>query len=441
MSTPFFDAVIIGAGAAGLFCAAQAGQRGLKVLLIDHADQVAEKIRISGGGRCNFTNRDLDPTAPHKYFVGQNPQFCRSALSRYTPADFIALLQKHGIPFHEKHKGQLFCDRSAEDIIALLLAECAAGGVTHWQPCSVKKVVFWASKAEDTSAGSYQIDTDRGTVQARSVVVATGGLSIPKIGATDFGYRLAQQFGIPLIERRPGLVPLTFDGDAWAPYAQLSGLALPVQISTGIQQGSHAPPLRGSLPPEGAAIALGRPGGKRKTPMAFDEDLLFTHRGLSGPAVLQISSYWQEGTPLSINLAPGVDLPDALAQAKLRSRKLLANELAQWVPSRLADAWAAQSSDWQRPVAEASDKALARLAEQLARWQLTPTGTEGYKKAEVTLGGIDTRALSQQTMECKAQPGLYFVGEVVDVTGWLGGYNFQWAWASAHACAQALPGA
>ncbi|MCB1989723.1 MAG: NAD(P)/FAD-dependent oxidoreductase, partial [Burkholderiaceae bacterium] len=370
--------------------------------------------------RCNFTNRDLDPTAPHKYFVGQNPQFCRSALSRYTPADFIALLQKHGIPFHEKHKGQLFCDRSAEDIIALLLAECAAGGVTHWQPCSVKRIVFFASRADDTSAGSYQIDTDRGTVQARSVVVATGGLSIPKIGATDWGYRLAQQFGIPLIERRPGLVPLTFDGDAWAPYAQLSGLALPVQISTGIQEAPHAPPLRGSLPPEGAAFALGRPGGKRKTRMAFDEDLLFTHRGLSGPAVLQISSYWQEGTPLSINLAPGVDLPAALAQAKLRSRKLLANELAQWVPSRLADAWAAQSSDWQRPVAEASDKTLARLAEQLARWQLTPTGTEGYKKAEVTLGGIDTRALSQQTMECKAQPGLYFVGEVVDVTGWLG---------------------
>ncbi len=438
---PFFDTVVIGAGAAGLFCAGQAGQRGLKVLLIDHADKVAEKIRISGGGRCNFTNRDLDPTAPHKYFVGQNPQFCRSALSRYTPADFIALLQKHGIPFHEKHKGQLFCDRSAEDIIAMLLAECAAGGVTHWQPCSVKRIVFFASRADDTSAGSYQIDTDRGTVQARSVVVATGGLSIPKIGATDWGYRLAQQFGIPLIERRPGLVPLTFDGDAWAPYAQLSGLALPVQISTGIQEALHAPPLRGSLPPEGAAFALGRPGGKRKTRMAFDEDLLFTHRGLSGPAVLQISNYWQEGTPLSINLAPGVDLPAALAQAKLRSRKLLANELAQWVPSRLADAWAAQSSDWQRPVAEASDKALARLAEQLARWQLTPTGTEGYKKAEVTLGGIDTRALSQQTMECKAQPGLYFVGEVVDVTGWLGGYNFQWAWASAHACAQALPGA
>ncbi len=411
--TPFYDAIVIGAGAAGLFCAAQAGQRGLKVLLVDHAEKVAEKIRISGGGRCNFTNRDLDPAAPHKHFVGQNPQFCRSALSRYTPQDFIALLHKHGIAFHEKHKGQLFADRSAEDIIAMLLAECAAGGVEHWQPCSVKKTEFLAANAEGSSAGSYQIHTDRGPVVARSVVVATGGLSIPKIGATDFGYRLAQQFGVPLIERRPGLVPLTFDGADWAPYAQLAGLALPVAIST----------------------------GAKKARMAFDEDLLFTHRGLSGPAVLQISSYWQEGTPLAINLAPGTDLGAALLQAKVRSRKRISNELATLVPSRLADAWASQDADWQRPVNEASDKALARLAERLARWELTPMGTEGYKKAEVTLGGVDTRALSQQTMECKAQPGLYFIGEVVDVTGWLGGYNFQWAWASAAACAQALPGA
>ena len=369
----------------------------------------------------------------------QNPQFCRSALSRYTPADFIALVQKHGIAFHEKHKGQLFADRSAEDIIAMLLAECAAGQVTHWQPCRVKNIAFLASSPNTSSACSYQIDTDRGPVHARSLVIATGGLSIPKIGATDFGYRLAQQFNIPLIERRPGLVPLTFDGAGWAPYAQLAGLALPVQISTGIHDGPHAPPLRGSLPPEGSAFALGRPGGKKKNRMAFDEDLLFTHRGLSGPAVLQISSYWQEGTPLAINLAPTVDLPAALAQAKARSRKLIANELATLVPSRLADTWAQREADWQRPINEATDKALARLAEQLARWELTPTGTEGYKKAEVTLGGIDTRALSQQTMECKTQPGLYFIGEVVDVTGWLGGYNFQWAWASAHACAQALP--
>ena len=434
-----FDAVIIGAGAAGLFCAAQAGQRGLKVLLIDHAEKVAEKIRISGGGRCNFTNRDLDPRAPHKHFVGQNPQFCRSALSRYTPADFIALLDQHGIAHHEKHKGQLFADRSAEDIIQMLLAECAAGGVERWQPCSVKNITFLPSSPVGTPAHSYQIDTDRGPVSARSLVVATGGLSIPKIGATDFGYRLAQQFSIPLVERRPGLVPLTFDGDAWAPYAQLSGLALPVEISTGSHEGPHAPPLRGSLPPEGAAFALGRPGGKRKERTAFLEDLLFTHRGLSGPAVLQISSYWQPGTPLSINLAPGTDLPEALALGKARSKKLIANELATLVPSRLADTWAQQSPDWQRPINEASDKALARLAKQLARWELTPTGTEGYKKAEVTLGGIDTRALSQQTMEAKAQPGLYFIGEVVDITGWLGGYNFQWAWASAFACAQALP--
>ena len=402
--------VVVGAGAAGLFCAAQAGQRGLKVLLIDHAEKVAEKIRISGGGRCNFTNRDLDPRAPHKHCVGQNPQFCRSALSRYTPADFIALLDQHGISHHEKHKGQLFADRSAEDIIQMLLAECAKGQVERWQPCSIKNTAFLASSADAACAGSYQIDTTRGPVSARSLVVATGGLSIPKIGATDFGYRLAQQFAIPLVERRPGLVPLTFDGDAWASYAQLSGLALPVEIST----------------------------GTKKERMAFLEDLLFTHRGLSGPAVLQISSYWQPGTPLSINLAPGTDLPDALALGKARSKKLIANELATLVPSRLADTWAQQSPDWQRPINEASDKALAKLAEQLARWELTPIGTEGYKKAEVTLGGIDTRALSQQTMEAKAQPGLYFIGEVVDITGWLGGYNFQWAWASAFACAQAL---
>ena len=372
---------------------------------------MAEKIRISGGGRCNFTNRDLDPRAPHRHFVGHNPQFCRSALSRYTPADFIALVEKHGIAFHEKHKGQLFATRSAEDIIAMLLAECAAGSVVHWQPCSIKNIAFLASSAYPESASSYQIDTDRGPVQARSLVIATGGLSIPKIGATDFGYQLGQQFGVPLIERRPGLVPLTFDGADWAPYAQLAGLALPVQISTGARQ--------------------------QRT--AFHEDLLFTHRGLSGPAVLQISSYWQAGTPLAIDLAPRVDLPAALAQAKARSKQRIANELATLVPSRLAEAWAGRKADWQRPINEASDKALARLAEQLARWELTPTGTEGYKKAEVTLGGVDTRALSQQSMECKAQPGLYFIGEVVDVTGWLGGYNFQWAWASAHACAQALP--
>ncbi len=397
-----FDVVIVGAGAAGLFCAGLAGQRGLKVLLLDHSEKVAEKVRISGGGRANFTNLDIDVRQPHKHFVGENPNFCRSALSRYTPADFIALVQKHGIPFHEKHKGQLFCDRSAGDLIDMLLAECAAGGVARWQPCSVKDL-------RTTADGGYELDTDRGPVQARKVVIATGGLSIPAIGATDFGFRVAKQFGLRTVEPRPGLVPLTFDGAGWAPYAGLAGLALPVLIET----------------------------GDKKHRTVFAEDLLFTHRGLSGPAVLQISSYWQPGTPIRINLAPEVDLPAALAEAKQRSRKLLVNELAQWVPSRLAEAWVAQDADWQRPVAECSDKALARLAERLARWELVPTGTEGYKKAEVTLGGVDTRDLSQQTMESK-QPGLYFIGEVVDVTGWLGGYNFQWAWASAHACASSL---
>ena len=411
VSPQIFDAIIIGAGAAGLFCAAQAGQRGLKVLLIDHAEKVAEKIRISGGGRCNFTNRDLDVRAPHKHFVGQNPQFCRSALSRFTPADFIALMDKHGIAHHEKHKGQLFADRSAEDIIAMLLAECAAGNVQRWQPCRVKNIAFLPASPDESVTGSYQINTDRGWVQAPSLVIATGGLSIPKIGATDFGYRLAQQFNLPLVERTPGLVPMTFDGDAWQPYAQLAGLALPVEIST----------------------------GNKKERMAFNEDLLFTHRGLSGPAVLQISSYWKPGTPLCINLAPEINFEAELLAAKQRSRKLIANELAQWLPARLADAWVQQDAAWQRPVAEASDKALIQLAQKLSRWEITPTGTEGYKKAEVTLGGVDTKVLSQQTMECKSQSGLYFIGEVVDISGWLGGYNFQWAWASAHACAQALP--
>ena len=398
-----FDTVIIGAGAAGLFCAGIAGQRGLKVLVLDHSEKVAEKIRISGGGRANFTNRDLDPRAPQRHFISDNPNFCRSALSRYTPQQFIALVQRHGIAFHEKHKGQLFCDRSAEDLIQMLLRECEAGGVTRWQPCGVQAIRH--------TAHGYEIDTAQGTVTARSVVVATGGLSIPKIGATDFGYRIARQFGLKLVEPRPALVPLTFDGQAWAPYAQLAGLALPVQIET----------------------------GTKKARMAFDEDLLFTHRGLSGPAVLQISSYWQPGTPLWVNLAPGVDLGAALARAKASSRKRVANEWATLVPSRLADAWVGQDVAWQRPVNEATDKALAALAAGLARWELLPSGSEGYRKAEVTAGGVDTRELSSQTMESR-QPGLYFVGEVVDVTGWLGGYNFQWAWASGHACAMALPG-
>ena len=398
-----FDVVIVGAGAAGLFCAGVAGQRGLKVLVLDHGEKVAEKIRISGGGRCNFTN--LDVTAAN--FLSENPRFAKSALSRYTPRDFVALLHKHNIAFHEKHKGQLFCDRSAEDIITLLLAECLAGGVERWQPCSLK-----ALRYSDGAAHPYQIDTSRGTVASKALVIATGGLSIPKIGATDLGYRIAKQFDLPLVATRPALVPLTFDETAWAPFAQLSGLSLPVQIST---------------------------GGKKDT-TSFREDLLFTHRGLSGPGVLQISSYWQEGSAIRLNLAPDTNAADFLQQAKATSRKRIANELAALLPSRLADTWAAQNLPApvaERPINEAPDKALNALAERIARWELTPTGTEGYRKAEVTAGGVDTKALSSQTMESK-QPGLYFIGEVVDVTGWLGGYNFQWAWASGFACAQGL---
>lgn len=404
-----FDVVVVGAGAAGLFCAGVAGQLGLSVLLLDHSEKVAEKIRISGGGRANFTNRDLDPAAPQKHFLSENPHFCRSALSRYTPQDFIALLQRHQISFHEKHKGQLFCDHSAEDLIRMLLAECEAGGVTRWQPCPVSTLAVRPD-------GRYQLETARGTVTASQVVIATGGLSIPKIGATDFGYRIAKQFGIRLVETRPALVPLTFDGNHWAPYAGLAGLALPVLIETGAADASPK---------------------QRKKAAVFAEDLLFTHRGLSGPAVLQISSFWRDGQPVRVNLAPGLDLSRLLLQAKAVSRKRVANELASIVPSRLAEAWVSRDPAWQKPIGDATDKALQTLAGQLADWQLLPSGSEGYKKAEVTLGGVDTRDLSSQTLESK-QPGLYFIGEVVDVTGWLGGYNFQWAWSSAHACAQAL---
>ena len=400
-----FDVAVIGAGAAGLFCAGVAGQLGLKVLLLDHSEKVAEKIRISGGGRSNFTNFNVSAAN----FLSENPRFAKSALSRYTPQDFVALVRRHGIGFHEKHKGQLFCDRSAEDLINLLLAECAAGGVTRWQPCNLHTL----RQANLDGQSGYALDTNRGGATCRAVVVATGGLSIPKIGATDLGYRIAQQFGLGLVQPRPALVPLTFDADVWAPFASLSGLSLPVEIST----------------------------GSKKDSTRFLEDLLFTHRGLSGPAVLQISSYWHSGTPIRLDLAPGSDVATQLAQAKVHSRKLIANVLGSLVPARLADAWVAQGTasgqPWQRPINEAADKSLAALAERIARWDITPNGTEGYRKAEVTAGGVDTRCLSSQTLESQ-QSGLYFIGEVVDVTGWLGGYNFQWAWASAFACAQGL---
>ncbi len=400
-----FDVVMVGAGAAGLFCAGVAGQLGLKVLLIDHSEKVAEKIRISGGGRANFTNRDLDPAAPHKHFVGNNPHFCRSALSRYTPQDFTELLDSHAVAWHEKHKGQLFCNRSAEDLITALLAECGKGAVTRWQPCSVKQI----RTTTGADGARYEVDSSAGTIRTRSLVIASGGLSIPKIGASDLGYRVARQFDLRLVEPRPALVPLSFEGPSWLPYSTLSGLSLPVQIAT----------------------------GSKKFSVTFLEDLLFTHRGLSGPAALQISSYWHDPSPIRINLAPQAEVLEVLLYAKSHSRKLLVNELTELVPSRLAQAWVGQNADWQRPINEITDKSLAGLAQLISQLELTPSGTEGYKKAEVTAGGVDTRDLSSQSME-SSQAGLYFIGEVVDVTGWLGGYNFQWAWASAYACAQHL---
>jgi predicted Rossmann fold flavoprotein len=394
-----FDVAVIGAGAAGMMCASVAGQRGKRVVLIDHATRLAEKIRISGGGRCNFTNIDAGP----QNFLSNNPHFCRSALSRYTPQDFLALMKRYGISWHEKHKGQLFCDRSAEDIIAMLKAECNAGGVSWRMPAKVQSL--------RKEGAAFCIATDGGELLADSVVIATGGLSIPKIGATDFAYRIARQFEITIIEPQPALMPLTFDLAAWQPFVPLAGIALPVDIETGV----------------------------KKTRMQFREDLLFTHRGLSGPAVLQISSFWQPGASLTINLLPEVDIAEELLKNKGAIRKNLGNHLAQWLPSRLAEGLLfANGFDASARPADMPDKQLRRLGETINRWTIVPNGSEGYRKAEVTRGGVDTRVLSQQSMMVNTVPGLYFIGEAVDVTGWLGGFNFQWAWASGVAAGKAV---
>ena len=423
-----FDVVVIGAGAAGLFCAGAAGQRGLSVLLLDHAPKVAEKIRISGGGRCNFTNREVTPAN----FLSENPHFCRSALAGYTPQDFLALVNRHGIAWHEKHKGQLFCDHRSDDIIQMLLKECAAGGVTRRQPCGVRDVRVHDGDA-DPARTRFELDTDEGVVHAHRLVIATGGLSIPKIGATDFGQRLASRLGHRIVPLRPALAPLTFDAAQWAPFAALAGLSLEVEIGTTPAPVCGAP---------GQAGKRGKAG-----PVVFLEDLLFTHRGLSGPAVLQISSFWQPGQALTIDLAPGRDLSALLKAAKSGSRRQLSTEwglcLGEAVPQRLAQTWLAQQTAQggmkpDAPLAELKDRDLETLARTANAWSITPDGTEGYAKAEVTAGGVDTRELSSQTMESRRVPGLHFIGEVVDVTGWLGGYNFQWAWASAMACARAL---
>jgi predicted Rossmann fold flavoprotein len=398
-----FDVAVIGAGAAGMMCAAVAAQRGKRVVLIDHAAKLAEKIRISGGGRCNFTNINAGP----QNFLSDNPHFCKSALSRYTPQDFLALVKKYRIGYHEKHRGQLFCDESAEQIIQMLKDECAAGDVSWRMPCRVESV-------DNTSEG-FLLATDSGDILADSLVIATGGLSIPKIGATDFGYRIATQFGLKLVEPRPGLVPLTFDGPSWEAFAPLAGIALEVDVETGSGKGKGA--RRGH----------------------FREDLLFTHRGLSGPAILQISSFWQPGTPIVLNLLPDMDVGQILIEGKGTLKKQLGNVLSQWLPARLAEGLlTANGFALDARLADMPDAKLRKLGDAINRWAIVPTGSEGYRKAEVTLGGIDTRELSQQSMMAVKVPGLYFIGEAVDVTGWLGGYNFQWAWASGVAAGQAV---
>jgi hypothetical protein len=388
-----WDVVVIGAGAAGMMCAAAAIARGRKVLVIDSATAPGEKIRISGGGRCNFTNLGASPAQ----FVSANPHFCISALSRYTQQDFIALVNRHRIPWHEKTLGQLFCDGSATQIIDMLRAEMKDASLR------LKTVVQYVEKAEDR----FTLQLSSGDiVECAALVVATGGKSIPKMGATDFGYRLAGQFGLRLTDTRPALVPLTFDGELLEQAKALSGVALPARAACG------------------------------KT--AFDEALLFTHRGLSGPAILQISSYWREGREIVLDLLPGTDMLAALREARqLNGKQTAHNFLAGLIPRRLAKD-IADTSDYAGALGGLPDEKLRKLAAQINDWRITPSGTEGYRTAEVTLGGVDTRDLDSKTMQARAVPGLYFIGEVVDVTGWLGGYNFQWAWSSGWCAGQAV---
>ena len=389
------DVIILGAGAAGMMCAMEAGKRGRSVLLLDHATKLAEKIRISGGGRCNFTNCHTTPAN----FLSHNPHFCRSALARFTPQHFIGLVEKHGIRYHEKKLGQLFCDGSSQQIIDMLRHECNNAGVQWQMPCRVTNI----DRPPRVGPG-FMVETDAGEFETQSLVIATGGLSIPQIGSSSFGYRIAEQFGISVTPLRAGLVPLIFARDQLAQLSELPGVALDAEVSCN----------------------TGR----------FRENLLVTHRGLSGPATLQISSYWKPGFPIHINLLPGLDAKAWLLEQR-RSRALLSNVLAQHLPRRFAKAWI-DSIKGEQDVAihHYDDHSLNKIAVQLHDWQIKPEGTAGYKKAEVTLGGVDTRELSSRTMEVRKVPGLFFIGEVVDVTGHLGGFNFQWAWASGHAAGQ-----
>ncbi|NIF24378.1 NAD(P)/FAD-dependent oxidoreductase [Candidatus Pantoea multigeneris] len=391
-----FDVIVIGAGAAGMFCAAQAGQRGLRVLLLDNGKKAGRKILMSGGGRCNFTNLYAEPAA----YLSQNPHFCKSALARYTQWDFIDLVNRHGIAWHEKTLGQLFCDDSAQQIVDLLLAECEKGQVTLRLRTEIISV-------ERDEAG-YTLTLNGTTVQAAKLVVASGGLSMPGLGASPFGYQLAQQFGLEVLPTRAGLVPFTLHKPLLEQLQALSGVALPTTITA--QDGT-----------------------------LFKEAMLFTHRGLSGPAVLQISSYWQAGEFVHVDLSPETSLDDFInVQRAAHPNLSLKNSLAKILPKRLVEILQLLQQLPDVSLKQLNSKQQAALVTLLHHWPVQPNGTEGYRTAEVTLGGVDTAQLSSKTMEAKSVPGLHFIGEVVDVTGWLGGYNFQWAWSSAWACAQGL---
>ncbi|WP_371396391.1 NAD(P)/FAD-dependent oxidoreductase [Fretibacter rubidus] len=392
-----YDVIIIGAGAAGLMCGAAAGARGRRVLMIDSADKPGEKIRISGGGRCNFTNIYCGPDN----FISQNPHFCKSALGRYSAQDFIDLVNSYGIAWHEKTKGQLFCDGRSQEIIDMLLSECDKGGCDLWLGTQVLDV----KKGTDGTGGEerFTVVLEHQSVTADAVVIATGGPSIPKMGASRFGYEIAERFGLDIVDTVPALVPLTFTDSLKDTLKSLSGVSVDTTIS-------HAKAV-------------------------FDEAMLFTHRGLSGPAVLQISSYWEPGDSITINMAPGTDLTARLKEDRLaRPRISPANWLAQFIPARIADSIAAQEKA--QRLADLSDKAILNLSLMASEWRVKPAGSEGYRTAEVTKGGVNTDALSSKTMETRSVPGLYFIGEVVDVTGHLGGHNFQWAWASGVACGE-----
>ncbi|MBI1803791.1 MAG: NAD(P)/FAD-dependent oxidoreductase [Ignavibacteriae bacterium] len=378
-----YDVVIVGAGAAGLLCAAEAGKRGRRVVVLEHNERIGEKIRISGGGRCNFTNISAD----YSNFLSENHHFCRSAFARYTPQDFVALVENHRISYHEKKLGQLFCDESSHEIIAMLQEECDAAGVDIRVGCTVHDI---------EKRLSFVTKTDQGDVESESLVIATGGLSIPPLGATDFGYRIAKKFGLNVIDVKPGLVPFTWSADDVKEFSKLRGVSIDVSVHS-----------------NGAG---------------FRENILFTHRGVSGPAILQISSYWKEGNQITINLLPERNLEEILTQHH-ETNLTIGTALNRYLPKRFVQKWV-ERHGLTRPICQYSSKDLKRISDQFHQWVIVPEGTEGYAKAEVTVGGIDTNELSSKTMEAKKVPGLYFIGEVVDVTGWLGGYNFQWAWSS-----------